>query len=240
MKIAGIVTARGGSKSIIKKNIIQINGVPLLHYPLLSLINSKHNISTYVNTDCSDIAYSASLLGVENIERPEKLAGDTINHGDAIIDACQKIIHQIGDVDIFIILLGNTVMIDSVIVDKCIDTLSSSDASSVITVWEAADDHPYRALKLSSDGYLSEFNKRNVCTDRHSYKKAYFFDQGVWAIKSEFVFDRTGPSPWYWLGPRVKPIIREWITGRDINGPFDVPFHELWDKLKITPKEFKY
>ena len=110
MKIAGIVTARGGSKSIIKKNIIQINGMPLLHYPLLSLINSKHNISTYVNTDCPDIAHSASLLGVENIERPENLAGDTINHGDVIIDACHKVIQKIGSVDIFIILLGNTVM----------------------------------------------------------------------------------------------------------------------------------
>lgn len=240
MKIAGIVTARGGSKSIIKKNIIQINGQPLLHYPLLSLINSKHNISTYVNTDCPDIAHSASLLGVENIERPEILAGDTINHGDVIIDACQKVIQKIGNVDIFIILLGNTVMIDSDIVDKCIDTLSSTDASSVITVWEAADDHPYRALKMNSNGYLGEFEDREVETDRHSYKKAYFFDQGVWAIKSEFIFERTGPSPWFWLGPRVKSITREWITGRDINGPFDVPFHELWDKLKVTPNKFKY
>ena len=75
---------------------------------------------------------------------------------------------------------------------------------------------------MNSNGYLDEFEDREVETDRHSYKKAYFFDQGVWAIKSEFIFERTGPSPWFWLGPRVKSITREWITGRDINGAFDV------------------
>ena len=50
MKIAGIVTARGGSKSIKKKNIILINNKPLLHYPLNALLNSEYDIKTFVNT----------------------------------------------------------------------------------------------------------------------------------------------------------------------------------------------
>ena len=241
-KIVSIITARGGSKSIYKKNIMKINDIPLLHYPIKATKESKFDIDCYVNTDCPLIARSASLLNIENLPRPEKLSGDNVNHGDAIIDAADQ--YEIKSKiipDIYVILLGNTVMIDGDTIDQVlIKLIESDDASGAMTVWEAADDHPLRALKISKDGHLKEYTKRVVSTDRHSYDKAYFFDCGVWAVKSKFLRVNKGPSPWSWMGPNVIPVERPWITGRDINGPFDVPFHEKWDLLKRTPSEFDY
>ena len=40
MSIVSIITARGGSKSIYKKNIIECNGLPLLAYPLKASQNT--------------------------------------------------------------------------------------------------------------------------------------------------------------------------------------------------------
>lgn len=240
--IACIITARGGSKSIYKKNIMKINDIPLLHYPIMAVRDSLFNIDCFVNTDCELIEKSASLLNVKNLPRPKELSGDNVNHGDAIIDAAnqyenlKKIIP-----DIYLILLGNTVMIDGEIIDRVLSKLTTSDdISGVMTVWEAADDHPLRALKISKNGFLKEYTERTVSTSRHSYEKAFFFDCGVWAVKSEFLRTNEGPSPWFWMGPNVFPITRPWITGRDINGPFDVPFHEKWDLLKQTPSKFSY
>ena len=240
MKIAAIVTARGGSKSILKKNIIKLNGIPLLHYPLLALANSRYDIHSFVNTDCPLIESSALALNVSNLPRPEALAGDTVNHGEAIRDAANQYCERFCRPDVFIILIGNTVMIDGSLIDICLDKLvDTPSCSGVMTVWEAADDHPYRALKIIN-GTLREFSPRNVNTDRHTYEPAYFYDQGVWAVKSEYIFQNDGPNPWTWMGPNVVPIVRPWITGRDINGPFDVPFHENWSILKTTPSHFEY
>ena len=43
MKILGVIPARGGSKSINKKNIAEIDGFPLIYYT----INEAKNIIVY-------------------------------------------------------------------------------------------------------------------------------------------------------------------------------------------------
>ena len=242
ISISAVVTARGGSKSIYKKNIIKIGSQTLLHFPLKALINSKYHISSFVNTECPLIRDSASILNIPCVDRPPELAKDDTNHGDCIINAFDQIDKILGmRTDLYIILIGNTVMIDSDLIDNCIDELvKNEEASGIMTVWEAADDHPLRAMKILNSGFLDEYTPRKISTDRHSYPKAYYYDQGVWIVRSEYLRSNLGPSPWFWMGPRVIPLIRPWITGRDINGPFDVPFHELWHNLKNTPQDFYY
>ena len=41
MKIVSLITARGGSKGIPNKNIIDINGKPLIQYSIQASLNSK-------------------------------------------------------------------------------------------------------------------------------------------------------------------------------------------------------
>jgi N-acylneuraminate cytidylyltransferase len=84
-----------------------------------------------------------------------------------------------------VVLIANTVMTDSSIIDAALLELETNpEIDSVMTVWEAADDHPYRAMEIR-DGFLCPFGggKRNVSTERQSYAKAYFYDQGVWAFR---------------------------------------------------------
>src|SRR5258705_392057 len=67
-----------------------------------------------------------------------------------------------------------------------------------------------------------------VSTERQSYPKAYYYDQGVWAFRKATVQAKDGPNPWWWMGKRVQPIVRPWVTGRDIHGLIDVFFSEHW------------
>ena len=233
-----IITARAGSKSIQNKNIILINGKPLIQFPIDAALNSKMINEVYVSTDGEKIASVSKNLGATIIKRPVALGGDTINHGDVIKHAVDEINKIEKNLENVVVLLGNTVMIDSEIIDKCLEELKNDQSlDSVMTVWEAADDHPYRALEIV-DGCLRPYGNtyRDVSTERQSYKKAFFYDQGVWAFRKHCVNVKEGPNPWWWMGKRSKPIIRDWITGRDINGPFDVPFHEWWSKVYCKDK----
>ena len=97
-----------------------------------------------------------------------------------------------------------------------------------MTVWEAADDHPLRALEIV-DGVLAPYGgERDVSTERQSYPRAYYYDQGVWAFRHTTVDRRDGPNPWWWMGRRSKPIVRNWVTGRDIHTHLDLGVSEWW------------
>lgn len=76
-KIVSVITARGGSKEIPNKNIINVNGKPLIAYTIEASLNSNVN-ETWVSTDSTEIATISVGLGAKVILRPKELANDVI------------------------------------------------------------------------------------------------------------------------------------------------------------------
>jgi N-acylneuraminate cytidylyltransferase len=227
---AAIVTARAGSKSIRDKNVFPVAGRPLVAYPVQAALDAERIDEVYVSTDGEAIAEAAAALGATVIRRPEQLAGDHVNHGEVIRHAVEWVGERRMDLASVVLLLGNTVMVDGGLIDECLARLDERpDLDSVMTVWEAADDHPLRALEIV-DGLLRPYGDpdRRVSTERQSYPKAYYYDQGIWAFRKECVERREGPNPWWWMGKRCAPIVRNWVTGRDVHTPLDVVFAETW------------
>jgi CMP-N-acetylneuraminic acid synthetase len=225
-----IVTARAGSKSIKDKNVFDVGGKPLVSYPIDAAKGSPRVDAVYVDTDGESIAEAGSALGCEILWRPEELCGDEVNHGDVIKHATETVAGQHPELANVVLLLGNTVMVDSDLITESLDLLDERpDLDSVMSVWEAADDHPLRALEIR-DGVLAPYGggEREVSTNRQSYAKAYYYDQGVWTFRKECVQRRDGPNPWWWMGKRSHPIVRPWVTGRDVHTLFDVEAAEWW------------
>jgi len=77
MKIVSVITARGGSKEIPNKNIIDVNGKPLISYTINASLESNVN-ETWVSTDSENIAYISVGLGAKTLLRPKELANDVI------------------------------------------------------------------------------------------------------------------------------------------------------------------
>lgn len=76
MKLISIIPARGGSRGISKKNIIPVNGVPLICHTIKASIDSRHVQRTIVSTDSDEIAAIAAGHGAEVFMRPAELALD--------------------------------------------------------------------------------------------------------------------------------------------------------------------
>jgi CMP-N-acetylneuraminic acid synthetase len=227
---AAIITARKGSKSIRDKNVHQVGGRPMVAYPIKAAVDAERIDRIYVSTDGEGIAEASKELGCEIIWRPEELGGDTVNHGDVIKHAVEYVDAQAADLRNVVVLLGNTVMVDGSLIDEALQMLDEApDLDSVMSVWEAADDHPLRALEIH-EGVLRPYGgvERQVSTERQSYAKAYYYDQGVWAFRKQCVQHRDGPNPWWWMGRRSAPIVRTWVTGRDVHTLMDVGIAEWW------------
>jgi CMP-N,N'-diacetyllegionaminic acid synthase len=225
-----IVTARAGSKSIVNKNVLPLLGQAMVQYPIKAAQAAKRIAEVWVSTDGDSIAEASRAAGAKIIPRPDELGGDSVNHGLVIKHAVEYVDGRVANLENIVLLLGNTVYIDGDIIDRALGLLDERrDLDSVMTVWEAADDHPYRALQINGDGLVETFGgARTVSTERQSYPKAYYYDQGVWAFRKQTVQSQDGPNPWWWMGKRVMPIVRPWVTGRDIHGPIDVFFSEQW------------
>lgn len=234
-----IITARAGSKSIIDKNVMTVAGQPLIAYPVRAAQEAGGVGRIYVSTDGDSIAEVGRRFGCEIIVRPEELGGDHVNHGDVIKHAVEYADRDLGGaLENVVLLLGNTVMLDGELIDQALDMLDQRpDLDSVMSVWEAADDHPLRALEIR-DGVLHPYGgPREVSTERQSYPPAYYYDQGVWVFRKDCVQRRDGPNPWWWMGRRSAPLVRNWVTGRDIHTHLDARFSELWVRQDLEIKK---
>lgn len=73
-----IIPARGGSKRLPRKNVLPLNGMPLLEHSIHYA--KKHTDivdKIIVSTDCDEIKKIAHQNKIEVIHRPKKLSGDT-------------------------------------------------------------------------------------------------------------------------------------------------------------------
>jgi GTP:adenosylcobinamide-phosphate guanylyltransferase len=76
IKILSIIPARGGSKGLPRKNIIDLNGKPLIGWTIEASLKSKYITDTIVSSDDEEILNISQKYGVNTLKRPEELATD--------------------------------------------------------------------------------------------------------------------------------------------------------------------
>lgn len=77
-EILALIPARGGSKSIPRKNLLMLAGRPLISYSIEQALASRHVTRVVVSTDDDEIAQVALACGAEvPFRRPAELAQDT-------------------------------------------------------------------------------------------------------------------------------------------------------------------
>ena len=76
MNIQCVIPARGGSKSIFKKNISNFCGKPLLAWTIEQCIDSDKISNVWVSSDDDVILNIAAEYGAKKIKRPKDISGD--------------------------------------------------------------------------------------------------------------------------------------------------------------------
>lgn len=86
-KIIAVIPARKNSKGIKNKNLIKLNGFPLISYSIDYAKKSKLIDRIFVSTDGKKIASISKKFGAEVIIRPKKLCNDIIMPDHAVVHA---------------------------------------------------------------------------------------------------------------------------------------------------------
>lgn len=105
MKTIAIIPARGGSKRLPNKNVLLLNGIPLLaHSILYAQANGNLIDEIYVSTDNVAIKEIAIAYGAKVIDRPDTISGDL----EPTASALQHVLKSIDSVVDSVILLQPT------------------------------------------------------------------------------------------------------------------------------------
>ena len=94
MRVSSIILARGGSKGIPKKNLLNFCGKPLLAWTVLQSLAADKVSDTWVSSDSQEILDIADQYGANSIKRPPEISGDTISSESAWLHAIEFIENQ--------------------------------------------------------------------------------------------------------------------------------------------------
>ena len=153
MKILGITLARGGSKSVPRKNIRPILGVPLIGYTIAEALRSRFITRYIVSTDDEEIRQVAIRYGAEApFLRPAEFSTDTASSVGALQHAVNWVEQEEGArYDYVIELMCTNPMKLAEDIDACAEKLVSTGADSVIAIHKLEDHHPIRIKKIVDD-----------------------------------------------------------------------------------------
>ena len=123
-----LIPARGGSKRIPNKNMVDVNGNPLISYVIEEC--KKLTDSIYVSSDSADILNYSSTLGVDTIVRPPELATDYSKTEDVV----EHFLSETNTSGIFIVVQPTSPLLKAKYIQEGIEMLTKFD--SIISVIE--------------------------------------------------------------------------------------------------------
>ena len=122
MNIKSIILARGGSRAIPNKNIVDVNGKPLLWYVANASMNSDVD-ETWVSTNCPDIKQVALDIGCKVIARPDEISQDHSKSDESLVHFAQNI-----DFDILVFIQPTSPLLESGDIDKGLSMMDQYDS----------------------------------------------------------------------------------------------------------------
>ncbi len=129
-KTIAIIPARGGSKRLPGKNIMLLNGIPLLaHSVLYAKANSEIISEVYVSTDDAQIKEIAIEYGAKVIDRPEHLCGDS----EPTVSALKHVLENIEAVENVVLLQATNPLRPKMLLKKAFE-IYENNYDSLFTV----------------------------------------------------------------------------------------------------------
>ena len=122
LPILFIIPARGGSKRLIGKNKVLLNGLPLFMHSVNAVKKIKGNIKLVVSSDDSDILEYCNENKISTQYRSPILALDYAAKQDVIVDVCTQLWEEEFYIpEIVISLQANSPEVDQNLLSRCLE-----------------------------------------------------------------------------------------------------------------------
>ena len=219
-KILALIPARGGSKGIPDKNIIDVAGLPLIAHTIRNAKKSKLVDKIVVSTDSRKIASVAKKYGAEvPFLRPKKIAGDRSPTIDAVLHALDWLKDHGEKFDAVALLEPTSPLRKDNDIDNTIKILlknyKSTDA--VVSVGEVRLEHP-SLMRVIEKRYLNPLLPSGKKIRRRQELPKVYFPYGViYLCKTSALKKEKSFYP-----KRIMPYLIERWQNYEIDDTFDL------------------
>ena len=220
MKSIAIIPARGGSKRIPHKNLVELSGKPLLAWTIEAALDAWTVDGVFVSTEDDMIAYTARRFGAEVIQRPQNLSQDKTGTEPVLIHALDWLkTHCQIEPEHVILLQCTSPLRGTDIINRAMEKAITSHCDSVVGVHPTID---YFFSGQIEDEQLSvEYDplKRPRTQD---IKPRYRENGSTYVVRTEFL-KRTGCR----MGGDMRPVVMTPTEGLDIDDIRDLAMARL-------------
>lgn len=156
MEVLALIPARGGSKSIPRKNIRDFAGYPLVAYSIAAGIQAKQVTRVIVSTDDEEIAAIARQFGAETpFLRPAELAQDTTTDYPVFTHALSWLRENENyEPEIVVQLRPTSPVRPPGCVDEAVKLLMEHPEADSVRGVVPSGQNPYKMWKISPEGYM--------------------------------------------------------------------------------------
>jgi len=182
-KVLAVIPARGGSKGIPRKNIIEFYGKPLIAWTIESSINSPYITKTIVSSDDYEILNIAKAYQADTIKRPDNLATDFTTSEPVVKHAIDKLRSKGLDFDYITLLQPTSPLRDVSDINNAFKLFYSSDATALISVYKV-ENKILKAFKKNKIGYIEGIsNNLYPFMRRQNLPTTYMSNGAIYIIK---------------------------------------------------------
>lgn len=158
IEVIGLITARGGSKALPRKNVKLLAGKPLIAWTIEAAQKSRGLSRIIVSTDNEEIIQIAREWGAEvPFVRPIELAQDDTPHILVVKHAIEWLeTHNRARPDYIMLLQPTSPLRITEDIEAAINIAEKYKATAVVSVCETRN-HPYLSKRILADGVLADF-----------------------------------------------------------------------------------
>jgi N-acylneuraminate cytidylyltransferase len=165
-----VVAARGGSKGIPHKNLIDLCGKPLIAWTVLQAAAATGVDVVTVSSDSDAILAAAEAAGAVGVRRPEDISGDLASSEAAWLHALDQIDGRMGPFTRIVALQATSPIREASDIDHALAAFERDRLDSLLSVCEVEDYFNWRVGKDGPEAINYDYHDRRM---RQQIEKRY-------------------------------------------------------------------
>lgn len=232
MKHIAIILARGGSKRLPRKNILDFNGKPMLAWSVEAALQSGQFDRVLVSTDDPEIADIARTFGAEVPFLRDAAADDITPSSEATLAALRQAEQHWGEqFDVVSQLMANCPLRDAEDIKSATEAFASRDASSQISCFRYGWMNPWWAAKLNEQGKPDYLFPETRLARSQDLPPLYCPSGAIWIAR---VQELKAEKTFYTRGHTFYPL--SWMSAMDIDDAEDMEMAKACFLIKQQKK----